>query len=99
MTAVTKTLPVVVIAAVLACLPALADPLAQPKPHGPGGSCPHGYFNSGSFCVRTRGAQDAIPKPPNATCPWGWTSSGSFCLRSGRSTVDPWFNWWSSMTR
>ena len=33
MTAVTKTLPVVVVAAVLACLPALADPLPQPKPH------------------------------------------------------------------
>jgi hypothetical protein len=61
-----------------------ADPLPQPKPAGPGGSCPHGYFTSGSYCVPSQGAQDAVPKPPIVTCPWGWTSSGSFCLRSGR---------------
>jgi type II secretory pathway component GspD/PulD (secretin) len=30
---------------------ALAQPLPQPKPVGPGGSCPHGYTSSGSFCV------------------------------------------------
>jgi hypothetical protein len=30
---------------------ALAQPLPQPKPTGPGGSCPHGYSSSGSFCV------------------------------------------------
>jgi general secretion pathway protein D len=29
--------------------PSLA--LAQSKPVGPGGSCPHGYMSSGSFCV------------------------------------------------
>jgi hypothetical protein len=72
-------------AIVLALVPtlALAEPLPVPKPSGPGGSCPFGYSSSGSFCVPSRGAQDAIPKPPNGTCPWGWTSSGSFCLRSG----------------
>jgi general secretion pathway protein D len=38
---------------VTALLPslALAQPLPQPKPSGPGGSCPHGYTPSGSFCV------------------------------------------------
>jgi hypothetical protein len=61
-----------------------ADPLPQPKPPSPGGSCPFGYFTSGSYCVPSQGAQDAVPKAPNGTCPWGWTSSGSFCLRSGR---------------
>jgi type II secretory pathway component GspD/PulD (secretin) len=30
---------------------ALAQPLPQPKPVGPAGSCPHGYTSSGSFCV------------------------------------------------
>lgn len=60
-----------------------AEPLPVPRPIGPGGSCPYGYVTSGSFCVPTQGAQDAIPKPPNGTCPWGWASSGSFCLRSG----------------
>jgi len=61
-----------------------AEPLPVPKPPGPGGSCPFGYTSSGSYCVPTQGASDAIPKPPNGTCPWGWVSSGSFCLRSGR---------------
>jgi hypothetical protein len=72
-------------AIIIALLPslALAQPLPQPKPAGPGGSCPHGYTSSGSFCVPREGAQDAIPKPPNGTCPWGWTASGSYCLRSG----------------
>jgi hypothetical protein len=64
--------------------PAFADPLPVTKPLGPGGSCPHGYFSSGSFCVPSQGAQDAIPQPTGATCPHGWTSSGSYCLRSGR---------------
>jgi hypothetical protein len=57
---------------------ALAEPLPVPKPTGPGGSCPFGYTSSGSYCVPSQGAQDAVVKPPNGTCPWGWTSSGSF---------------------
>jgi hypothetical protein len=61
-----------------------AEPLPQPKPAGPGGSCPFGYFTTGLYCVPSQGAQDAVPKALNGTCPFGWTSSGSFCLRSGR---------------
>ena len=61
-----------------------AEPLPVPKPAGPGGSCPHGYFSSGSFCVPSQGAQTAIAKPANGSCPWGWLASGSYCLRSGR---------------
>jgi hypothetical protein len=44
----------------------------------PGGSCPHGFLASGSFCMPSSGAQDAIAKPPNGTCPWGWVASGSY---------------------
>jgi hypothetical protein len=62
---------------------ALAEPLPLPKPSGPGGSCPHGWTSSGSFCVPSQHAQDAVAKLSNGTCPFGWTSSGSFCLRSG----------------
>jgi hypothetical protein len=62
---------------------AQSQPLPVPKPPGPGGSCPHGYMSSGSFCVPSQGTQDAIAKPANGTCPWGWTASGSHCLRSG----------------
>jgi hypothetical protein len=63
-------------------LPSLAFALALPQPFH-GGSCPHGYGRSGSFCVPRAGAQDAIPLPPNGTCPHLWTRSGSYCLRSG----------------
>src|SRR5215831_7974023 len=73
-----------VVVLTLSATAAAAEPLPVPKPPGPGGSCPHGYISSGSFCTPSRGAQDAIAKPPNGTCPWGWISSGSFCLRSGR---------------
>jgi len=48
----------------LSILPVLAQPLPVPKPSGPGGSCPHGYTSSGSFCVPGAGVQDAIAKPP-----------------------------------
>lgn len=68
----------------LLSLPALAEPLPEPKPAGPGGSCPHGWSASGSFCVPRQGAQDAVPLPPNGACPHGWTRSGSFCPSSGR---------------
>ena len=59
---------------------ALTEPLPVPKPPGPGGSCPHGYIASGSFCTPSPGAADAIAKPSNGTCPWGWAASGSYCL-------------------
>ena len=75
---------VIVVAGLILAAVAHAEPLPQPRPAIPGGSCPFGYFSSGSYCVPSQGAQDAVPKPPNGTCPWGWTSSGSFCLRSGR---------------
>lgn len=79
-----KHIATMIAALIVAATAASAEPLPVPKPVGPGGSCPYGYFTSGSFCVPSQGAQDAIPKPPNGTCPFGWTSSGSYCLRSGR---------------
>jgi hypothetical protein len=71
--------------AIMVLLPtlALAQPLPVPRPQGPGGSCGHGYTTSGSFCVPSAGAQDAVPKPPGGSCGHGWTASGSYCLRSG----------------
>jgi hypothetical protein len=48
-----------IIVILLAAL-ALAEPLPVPKPTGPGGSCPHGYTTSGSFCTPSASAQDAI---------------------------------------
>jgi hypothetical protein len=75
--------PKLIATVTVALLPSLALAQALPKPTGPGGSCPHGYTSTGSFCVPREGAQDAIPLPPNGTCPHGWTRSGSYCLRSG----------------
>ena len=65
----------------LATTTALTEPLPVPKPPGPGGSCPHGYIPSGSYCTPSPVAADAIAKPPNGSCPWGWIVSGSYCLR------------------
>ena len=56
-----------------------AQPLPQPKPTGPGGSCPHGYTASGSFCVPSQGAQDAIPLPLNGV-PLGMDSQRQLLL-------------------
>jgi hypothetical protein len=66
----------------VAATDARAEPLPVPMPER-GGSCPHGFTQSGGFCVPSAGAQDAIPQR-NGNCPHGWTASGSFCLRSGR---------------
>jgi hypothetical protein len=58
---------------------------AEPLPvRNRGGSCPHGYQASGSFCIPSAGAQTAIAKPPGGSCPWGWLASGTACVRSGR---------------
>jgi hypothetical protein len=78
-----KRLLVAATAVATLAVAAHAEPLPVAKPPGPGGSCPHGYTSSGSFCAPRKGAQDAVAKPPNGTCPFGWTSSGSYCLRSG----------------
>jgi hypothetical protein len=62
-----KTLPIIIAALHFATGAARAGPLPLPKPPGPGGSCPHGYLSSGSYCVPSQGAQDAVPKPPTGT--------------------------------
>ena len=72
----------VLLASITAVSSAHAEPLPVLKPPGLGGSCPHGYYSSGSFCAPSQGAQNAIAKPANGSCPHGWTSSGSYCLRS-----------------
>jgi hypothetical protein len=68
---------------VLYATAAHADPLPLPKPPGPGGSCSHAGCRSGSYCVPSQGAQNAVPKSVSGNCPRGWTASGSYCLKSG----------------
>jgi hypothetical protein len=65
-----RKIPLPVCAAIiLGAASARAEPL--PKPPGPGGSCPHGYFTSNGYCVPSQGAQTAIPKSRSGNCPWG----------------------------
>jgi hypothetical protein len=60
---------------------ARADPHAQPLPKV--GSCPLGYYSSGSYCVppTSGAAREAIQKVGN-TCPLGWFNSGNYCVKS-----------------
>jgi hypothetical protein len=48
-----------------------AEPLPQPKPPGPGGSCPHGWLSSESYCVIGRG-RDAQPRRARLAQPATW---------------------------
>ena len=59
----------------------VAQQPVQPLPKV--GSCPLGYYSSGSYCVpssvgNTRGAIEKSGK----SCPLGWTSSGNYCQKS-----------------
>jgi len=59
---------------------ALAQQPVQPLPKV--GSCPLGYYSSGSYCVSSpSNKRQAIPKQGRG-CPLGWFSSGSYCVQS-----------------
>jgi hypothetical protein len=66
---------------VLLPLAVLAQQPIRPLPKL--GSCPLGYYSSGSYCVpSTSGnARGAIEKNGNS-CPLGFYSSGAYCLSS-----------------
>ncbi|AJD58369.1 hypothetical protein [Synechococcus elongatus] len=54
--------------------------IASPLPIERQGSCPLGYYASGSYCVPGRQARPAVLKLGN--CPVGWYASGNYCLAS-----------------
>jgi len=59
---------------------ALLLAVSQPVPRL--GSCPLGYYPSGSYCVPNRSStREAIEKRGNF-CPLGWYSSGEYCVRA-----------------
>jgi len=60
---------------------ALAQQPVQPLPKV--GSCPLGYYSSGSYCVPSRSGntRGALEKT-GSSCPLGFYSSGSYCLSS-----------------
>jgi len=49
------------------------------------GSCPLGYYTSGSYCVPSKGnsSRGAIEK--NGNCPIGFYTSGGYCVSSPAS--------------
>jgi len=54
--------------------------VSQPVPRL--GSCPLGYYSSGSYCVPSRSTnREAIEKEGNY-CPLGWYSASGYCVRS-----------------
>ena len=62
----------------LAATIASAAPPAQPVAKD--GSCPTGYYPSGSYCVPNNDARFAVPK--SGSCPAGYYPSGHYCLAS-----------------
>jgi hypothetical protein len=71
----------ITLVAVLAALalPAVAQPLPQPKV----GQCPSGYRESGGYCApMSERAPVAIPK--TGQCPSGFTQSGAYCIEMRR---------------
>ena len=65
----------------LAALPALAQQPVRPLPKV--GSCPLGYYSSGSYCVPSSSGnpRGAIEKS-GSSCPLGFYSSSGYCLSS-----------------
>jgi len=59
----------------------LAQQPVQPLPKV--GSCPLGYYSSGSYCVSSSGGntKGAIEKS-GRSCPLGYYGSGNYCVKS-----------------
>ena len=69
------------LALALGALPTAAQQPVQPLPKV--GSCPLGYYSSGSYCVPSRSGntRGALEKS-GGSCPLGFYSSGSYCVSS-----------------
>jgi hypothetical protein len=61
--------------------PTLAQQPVQPLPKV--GSCPLGYYSSGSYCVPSRSGNTRGALEKNgSSCPLGFYTSGSYCVSS-----------------
>ena len=59
---------------------ALAQQSVQPLPKV--GSCPLGYYSSGSYCVPSGGGNTRGAIEKSGSCPLGFYSSGNYCVSS-----------------
>ena len=60
--------------------PVLAQQPVQPLPRV--GSCPLGYYASGSYCVSSPGSNREAIEKVGKSCPLGLYSSSSYCIKS-----------------
>jgi hypothetical protein len=58
---------------------ALLLAVSQPVPRL--GSCPLGYYPSGSYCVPSRTTNMEAIEKQGSYCPLGWYRSGEYCVR------------------
>ncbi len=66
--------------AALAAGSALAQQPVQPLPKV--GSCPLGYYSSGSYCVPSSGGNTKGAIEKSGSCPLGFYSSSNYCVSS-----------------
>ena len=66
--------------ATLVASSALAQQPVQPLPKV--GSCPLGYYSSGSYCVPSSGGNTRGAIKNSGSCPLGFYSSGNYCVSS-----------------
>jgi hypothetical protein len=62
---------------------ALAQQPVRPLPKV--GSCPLGYYSSGSYCVPSGGGNSRGAIEKSGSCPLGFYSSGNYCVSSPSS--------------
>jgi len=58
----------------------VAQQPVQPLPKV--GSCPLGYYSSGSYCVPSSGGNTRGAIEKSGSCPLGFYSSGNYCVSS-----------------
>ena len=74
-------LPFISLTTLVVASESLAQQPVQPLPKV--GSCPLGYYSSGSYCVPSRSGntRGALEKS-GSSCPLGFYTSGSYCVSS-----------------
>ncbi|NBO29769.1 MAG: hypothetical protein EBV10_11095 [Synechococcaceae bacterium WB6_1A_059] len=73
-------LPFISLATLVVASESLAQQPVQPLPKV--GSCPLGYYSSGSYCVPSSGGNTRGAIEKNGSCPLGFYSSGNYCVSS-----------------
>jgi len=68
-----------------------------PAPHAAafsnlGGSCPNGYYPSGSACAPSSSAKYAFANPGGGGCPNGYYPSGNACVASSDNSCNAFYS-------